>query len=138
MWGCNEIQEIGKYSILNSDNDTSMHPSGRSVAIILLYKASVCCFLSPPVEVMKTGLFHSEGCSHSLVVCEICSRQEQECSDYDDSTYELTEECTCPDYVEVSSGSYSEQFCGDMVPEPVTSAGSRMVIVNHQTQSANV
>ena len=78
MWGCNEIQEIGKYSILNSDNDTSVHPSGRSVATILLYKASVCCFLSPPVEVMKTGLSHSEGCSHSLVVCEICSTQEQE------------------------------------------------------------
>ena len=78
MLGCNEIQEIGKYSILNSDNDTSMHPSGRSVATILLYKASVCCFLSPPVEVMKTGLSHSEGCSHSLVVCEICSTQEQE------------------------------------------------------------
>ena len=57
--------------------------------------------------------------------------EKEECDydyEYNYSTYEYTEECTCPDYVEVSHGSYSEQFCGDMVPEPITSSGSSMVI----------
>ena len=59
----------------------------------------------------------------------------EECSDYDYSTYEYTDECTCQfDYVEVSYGSYSEKFCGDIVPETITSCGSgssSMVIKFH-------
>ena len=35
------------------------------------------------------------------------------------------------DYVEVSYGSYSERFCGDTVPEVITSCGSSMVIKFH-------
>ena len=64
--------------------------------------------------------------------------EKEECDyDYDYSTYEYTEECTCPDYVEVSYGSYSEQFCGDMVPEPITSSGSSMVIKFHSDSLIN-
>ena len=56
----------------------------------------------------------------------------EECSDYDDYYYEYTDECTCVyDYVEVSYGSYSEKFCGDTVPEVITSCGSSMVIKFH-------
>ena len=49
----------------------------------------------------------------------------------DEYTYEYKDECTCDDYVEVSYGSYSERFCGDIVPEAITSCGSSMVIKFH-------
>ena len=54
--------------------------------------------------------------------------------DYDYYTYEYSDVCTCYDYVEVFYGSYSEKFCGDIVPETITSCGSgssSMVIKFH-------
>ena len=54
----------------------------------------------------------------------------EECDyDIDYNTFEYEDECTCLyDYVEVSYGSYSERFCGDTVPEVITSCGSSVVI----------
>merc|ERR1712241_1261840 len=49
-------------------------------------------------------------------------------------TGEQLDECTCDDYVEVSYGSYSEKFCGDTVPEVITSCGSSMVIKFHSDE----
>ena len=42
------------------------------------------------------------------------------------------DDCYCDsDYVEVSYGSYSEKFCGDTVPEIITSCGSSVVVKFH-------
>ena len=51
--------------------------------------------------------------------------------DFDDYTNQFEDKCTCDDYVEVSYGTYSERFCGDTVPDYITSCGSSMVIKFH-------
>ena len=63
----------------------------------------------------------------------------QACSNYDSSTFEYLDECSCPDYVEVSYGSYSERFCNYIVPDTLslTSSGSSMVIKFHSDSLIN-
>ena len=63
--------------------------------------------------------FDLEGCSYYYY-------------DYSTYEYEYLDECTCIyDYVEVFYGSYNEKFCGDTVPEVITSCGSSITIKFH-------
>ena len=53
----------------------------------------------------------------------------------DEDTYGYKDECTCYDYVEVSYGTYSEKFCGDIVPETITSCGGRSIVMQFHSGS---
>ena len=61
----------------------------------------------------------------------------EECDyEYNDYTYEYSDECTCVyDYVEVSYGSHSEKLCGDIVPETITSCGGRSMVIKFHSNS---
>ena len=61
----------------------------------------------------------------------------EECDyEYNDYTYEYSYECTCVyDYVEVSYGSHSEKFCGDIVPETITSCGGSSIVIKFHSDS---
>ena len=60
----------------------------------------------------------------------------EECDyEYNDYTYEYSDECTCYDYVEVSYGSHSDKFCGDRVPEAIISCGSSSMVIKFHSGS---
>ena len=61
----------------------------------------------------------------------------EECDyEYNDYTYEYSDECTCVyDYVEVSYGSHSDKFCGDRVPEAIISCGSSSMVIKFHSGS---
>ena len=52
------------------------------------------------------------------------------------TSFDVEAERNCGyDYVEVSFGSFSRKYCGDSLPEPITSTGSTMSVKFHSDQS---
>lgn len=63
----------------------------------------------------------------SSVVLTFSSFELEGQADYDYPDYDMVVG-DCWDWVEVTHGSYIEQFCGDIIPDPITSRGNTMMV----------